>query len=358
MADTTLATDSRVQKWLSAYYTEYVRDSGFKPYIGRGSTSIINAKYELTDGGKTINLPLITRLKGAGVAGSATLEGNEEELGNFNQKIEVDFLRHAVRVAKPENTWGAFDLLQAAGDQLKVWAADRLRSDIITALGSIDGVPYATATAAQRNAWTANNADRILFGNAVANYSATHATALGNITAAMTLSASVVSLMKRIAKVADPHIRPTRSNTSAGREYFVLFAGSMAFRDLKNDPVMQQANREARPRDVESNPIFQDGDLIYDGVIIREIPEILATGTVGASAARVEPIYFCGQQALGIAWGQEPKVVRDEFDYGFVKGIGTEECRGIQKMRFATGAGGTMRDHGLVTGFVAAALDA
>lgn len=358
MADTTIATDSRVQKWLSSYYTEYVRDSGFKPYIGRGSSSIINAKYELSDGGKTINLPLITRLKGSGVTGSATLEGNEEALGNFNQKIEVDFLRHAVRVAKPENTWGTFDLLTAAGDQLKVWAADRLRSDIIAAFGSIDGVAYATATAAQKNTWTANNSDRVLFGNAVANYNATHATAINAITAAMTLTAGVVSLLKRIAMTADPHIRPTRSNATAGREYFVLFVGPMAFRDLKLDSVMVNANRDARPRDVESNPIFQDGDLIYDGVIIREIPEIAGFTNANANPARVEPLYLCGQQAIGLAWGQEPKVVRDDFDYGFVKGIGTEECRGIQKMRFGTGTSGALKDHGMVTGFIAAAADA
>lgn len=357
MANTTLATDSRVQKWLSSYYSEYVRDSGFKPYIGRGSANIINAKYELADGGKTINLPLITRLKGAGVTGSNTLEGNEEALGNFNQKIEVDFLRHAVRVAKPENTWGAFDLLTAAGDQLKVWAADKLRSDIIAAFGSIDGVAYGTAPAAQKNTWTANNSDRVLFGNAVANYNATHATAINAITAAMKLSVGVVSLLKRIAMTADPHIRPTRSNATAGREYFVLFVGPMAFRDLKNDQAMLNANRDARPRDVESNPIFQDGDLIYDGVIIREIPEITGFMNANATPARVEPIYLCGQQAIGLAWGQEPKVVSDDFDYGFVKGIGTEECRGIQKMRFNTGSGGVSKDHGMVTGFVAAAAD-
>lgn len=129
MAATTLATDSRVQKWLADYYKEYVRDSGFKPYIGRGSTSIINAKYQLTDGGKSINIPLITRLKGAGVTGSATLEGNEEALGNFNQNIAVEWLRHAVRVAKPEEHWGAFSLLQAGGEQLKVWAAEKLKND-------------------------------------------------------------------------------------------------------------------------------------------------------------------------------------------------------------------------------------
>jgi hypothetical protein len=223
---------------------------------------------------------------------------------------------------------------------------------LIIAMGSVNGVPYATVTAAQKNAWTVANEDRVLFGNARANFNVTHATALGNIAAAQKLTASVVSLLKRIAKTADPHIRPMRVDDGSGREYFVLFAGSMAFRDLKNDSTMAQANREARPRDVEKNPIFQDGDLIYDGVIIREIPEIGDIGTVGATSARVAPVFLCGSQAVGVAWGQTPQVIRDETDYGFNKHIGTQEVRGIEKLRFQG------MDHGMVTGFVAAAADA
>jgi len=362
MAVTTLDTDLRVQKWLRSYFAEYVRTSGFLPYMGRGSNSVIQTKYELTSGGKSINIPLVTRLKAAGVTGINPLEGNEEALGNFNQKIDIDFLRNAVRITVPDQHYSEIDLMQAARDMLVTWAADKLRSDVITALGSIDGVAYAAASASQRNTWSTNNSDRVLYGNAVGNFTAaganTHALRLANIAAGQTLTAGVVSLLKRIAKTADARIRPMRANDKSGREYFVLFTGSMAFRDLKNDTTMVAANREARPRDVDSNPIFQDGDLIYDGVIIREIPEIADIGTVGASSARVAPIYLCGAQAIGVAWGKEPSRITDEFDYGHQKGVGTVEARGIQKMRFGTGAGGALKDHGMVTGFIAAAGDA
>lgn len=361
MADTALATGLQVQKWLRTYFAEYVRTSGFKPYMGKGTNSIIQVKHELTSGGKSINIPLITRLKAAGVTGVTQLEGAEEALGNFNQKIDIDFLRNAVRINVPDQHYSEIDLLQAGRDMLTTWAADKLRDDVITALGSIDGVAYGTATAGQRNTWSTNNVDRVLYGDAVGNYTAaaatTHALRLANITAGMTLSAAVVSLMKRIAKKADPHIRPMRVNDSTGREFFVMFAGSMAFRDLKEDPTIAQANREARPRDVDSNPIFQDGDLIYDGVIVREIPEIASLGGVGASSAVVSPVYLCGAQSIGLAWGQEPKSIKEDFDYGLQMGIGTMEARGLEKMRFANGSGGVLKDHAIVTGFVAAADD-
>ncbi|MDT1061189.1 DUF4043 family protein [Paracoccus sp. CPCC 101403] len=358
MADTALATALQVQKWLKNYYAEYVRSSGFLGSMGTGTNSIIQVKRDLTDAGKSVNIPLITRLKGAGVVGKNQLAGNEEALGNFNQNIAVDFLRHAVVIDKVDEQWTEIDLLGAAKDALTTWAADKLRDAIIAALGSIDGVVYGTANATQKNAWTTNNVDRVLFGNAVGNYNATHATALNNVLGTMKMTASVVSLMKRIAKTADPHIRPTRVNNQMNREYFQMFCGSMTFRDLKNDTVMQNANREARPRDVEANPIFQDGDLIYDGVIIREIPEIAGFNNTAGTVVRIEPVYLCGAQAVGLVWGQEPKTIKDDFDYGRRKGIGTEEVRGVDKLRFGTGSAGALKDHGVVTGFMAAPLDA
>lgn len=57
MADTALATGLQVQKWLRTYFAEYVRTSGFKPYMGKGTNSIIQVKHELTSGGKSINIP-------------------------------------------------------------------------------------------------------------------------------------------------------------------------------------------------------------------------------------------------------------------------------------------------------------
>ena len=358
MATTELSDDLKVKRWLADYFREYVRNHGFRPYMGTGANSCIQVKRDLTSGGKTISMPLVTRLKADGITGSNMLEGNEEQLGNFAQEISIEFLRNGVEITVDDEHYSTFSLLQAARDQLTTWAMDRLRHDLILAFGSIDGVNYADATAAQRNTWTANNEDRVLFGDSRSNYDATHATALENITDAMTLDAATVSLMKRIAKTADPHIRPTRVNDQRGREYFVMFAGSYAFRDLKEDAPIQQANREARPRDVEQNPIFQDGDLIYDGVVIREVPEIESLGGVGATGANVSPVYLCGAQAVGLAWGREPRAITNDRDYRFRRGVGTMEARGIEKLRFESGDSGTLVDHGMVTGYVAAEPDA
>ena len=368
MAEVALASASERQKWVTNYFAEYVRNSGFKPYMGRTNNSIIISKYEMTEeAGKSINIPLITRLKGTGVTGSQTLDGAEEELGNYNCNISLDWRRNAVRVPKSTSYKTELDLFGAAKDMLRTWEAEKLRDDVITAMLSLVTtgdtiVTMSASSAANRNAFNAANTDRLLFGKLRSNYSATWATAVGNLdTTDDKCTVASMSLAKRIAKNADPHIRPYK--TGDGREYFVAFHGSRTFRDLKADTTMTQATREARSREgngMDDNPIFQDGDLLYDGIIHREVPEIddvAANGTysmnaIGASSADVRPVFLCGAQAVGIAWGQEPTPRTDlTKDYSFRPGVAIEELLGVKKLCF----NGVQQ--GMVSAFFAAAAD-
>lgn len=384
MAETMLASALEKQKWATDYLAEYVRESGFLPYMGRKSSSIIVTKYELaSENGKTINIPLITKLSAAGVRGSGVLDGQEEQLGNYNCAVSVDWIRNAVKVPKSTQYKTEIDLLNAGRDMLKLWSSDTLRTDMIKYLAgptvttssipatnivdSAGNVVVAGATAANYNTWCAANQDRILFGASVANYSATHATGLATVDNSQDkLTAAMVSLAKRMAKNASPAIRPFRLED--GREYFVMFAGARSFRDLKNDSVMINANRDARAREgggMNSNPLFQDGDLIYDGVIIRQIEEISTLITTsstfvaaGGSSISVEPNFLCGQQAMAVAWGQEPQPITDmTADYRFRPGIAIEELRGISKMHFATGSAAASKQHGVVTVYAAGVGD-
>lgn len=367
MAETQLATASVRQRWISEFLAEYVRQSGFAPYMGRGPNRIISTRYELqNEAGKTINIPLITRLKGTGVTGSQVLEGAEEDLANYNCAISVEWRRHGVLVPKSTQYKTEIDMANAGREALKVWEAEQMRDDVIRAMAQVvttgdTTVNLASTTAADRNAWAAANADRLLFGAVKSNYSATFATALGNVdTSNDKCTVATMSLARRITRQADPHIRPYR--TEEGREYYVAFHGGRTFRDLKADTVMTQANREARAREgngMDRNPLFQDGDLIYDGLIHREVPEIddvVSTGTYnldgkGNSSADVRPIFVCGVQSVGVAWGQEPTPRQQTTDYDFRQGVAIEELLGVKKMAF------NGRQHGMVTVFCAAAAD-
>ena len=363
-----LASASEKQKWISKYFAEYVRASGFKPYMGTSASSIIMSKYELQEeAGKTINIPLITKLVGNGVSGATQLDGNEEQLGNYNCAISVDWRRNGVRIPKSTSYKTEIDLFGAAKDMLRVWEAEKLRDDVIKAMFSHvttgdTTVNLGDTSVANRNAFAAANADRLLFGKLKSNYSATWATAMGNLdTTDDKCTVASMSLAKRMAKQADPHIRPFK--TADGREYFVAFHGSRTFRDLKADTTMTQANREARSREgngMDDNPIFQDGDLLYDGIIHREIPEIddvLSAGTYsldakGAASADVRGVALCGAQAVGIAWGQEPTPRSDmQKDFQFRPGVAIEELLGVKGLAF------NGKKHGVLQAYFCAAAD-
>lgn len=358
MADTSVATGLTVQQWDDKFFTEYLGQFRFKQMMGTGTSSMIQVKEDLTKKkGDSITFALVNKLSGAGVTGSSDLEGNEESMDSRSFKLSVDKLRNGVRVPEVDEQFSAISLRQAAKDVLKDWIMEKTRDDVITALGSINGTAYASANATARNTWNVDNSDRVLFGATTANYNATHATAVLNVDATNDkLTTAALSLMKRLAKGASPQIRPIRTNTD--EEWYVAFVPSLCFRDLREDTAIQAANRDAMARG-KDNPLFTGGDLLWDGIIIKEIAEIPVLSGVGNAGADVAQVYLCGAQAIGIGWAKRTKTVTEVFDYGDKHGCACEEIRGIEKLTFGSGSGDTddLKDHGVVTGFFSAAAD-
>ena len=374
MATTTTPSDLQEIRYRREYWREYVRESGYAAYMGNDAMKPIHTCFEMTSGGKSLTIPLVGRLANAGVEGNTRLSGSEESLGKHTHSVTVQFSRHAVELSKQDEHYDASNAREAVRPLLKEWSMNRLRDRIIDAMGSVafSGAQNATfwtpldsgrnvaATSTQLNTWAAAHADRALFGKLISNYSATFATAIGNVdNTDDKLSANMVGVAKRLAKTCDPHIRPIRSNAEDGREYYVMFCNPQCFRDLKADSTIIANNRDARAREgsaMDKNPLFQDGDLIHDGVIIREIPEIPAfsNGTINVAAN-----FLCGAQAVAVAWGQEPRfTAKKEDDYDFFTGIGIEELVGCNKVMRKHGVAGTFKDHGVVTVFAAAVSDA
>lgn len=362
MAQTYAASGLTPQQWDSEFFTDYVRASRFKRYMGTDEGSIIQLKEDLTKKkGDSVTFALVNELVGDGVTGNQTLKGNEERLGSRSHRVYVDVLRHAVAVDDWDVQKSVIDLRNAAKTQLREWAQKKLRDGITNALGQIDGVNYTASSAAQRNTWTANNSDRVLFGLTTSNYNATFATAVGGLSAGEQLTPNALSLMKRLAQAASPKIKPVYVR-EMDQEWYVCFIGPKAWRDLTEDNpttnVLTLANRDARVRGTD-NPLFTGDSLVWDGMILRELPEIAALDVSGSAGARIEPVYLCGAQAIGMAWAQRTKSTTDTDDYEFLHGVGVQEIRGIEKLRFGTGASDTTtpKDHGIVTGFFAAAAD-
>jgi len=352
------------QIWDDEFFRDYVRSSRFKRYMGTDEAAIIQLKEDLTKKkGDSVTFALVNELVGDGVTGNSTLKGNEERLGSRSHRVYVDVLRHAVAVDDWDVQKSVIALRDAAKTQLREWAQKKLRDGILAALGQIDGVNFTSSTPTQRNTWSLNNQDRILYGTATSNYSATFATGTFAIASTQKASPLTLSLMKRMAQAASPKVKPIYVR-EMDQEWYVAFIGPRSWRNLTEDNpttnVLTLANRDARVRGVD-NPIFTGDSLVWDGIIMREIPEIAPLeASLSSTGVVLEPLYLCGAQAVGLAWAQRTKSTTDIDDYEFMHGVGVQEIRGIEKLRFGTDVNvdtTTPKDHGLVTGFFAAAAD-
>jgi len=362
MAVGTVPSGLTVQQWDERYFTQYLNNNFFKPFMGTGSSKMIQVKEDLTKKpGDSVTFTLVNRLTGTATDQSGTLEGNEEAVKLRSFKLTVNEYAHAVKLKKFEAQKTAIDLRQAHRDILMDWNMELDRDKIIKALGSINGVAYASASEAQKDAWLVDNADRVLFGAVKGNSGSDHSAALLNVDATNDkLTPDALSLMKRMAKQANPKIRPIKPKDDiAGSDYYVVFAPTECVRDLAANAAFQQANREARNRGTD-NPVFTGANYIYDNLAIYEIEDIPSLGTVGAASAVVRPVYLCGAQAIGMAWAMRPETVTDEFDYKRFEGLGIKQWYEVDKLRYGSGATDTddLKDHGVVTGYFAAAADA
>lgn len=371
MAVTTVPTNTRVIKWQRSFYREYIRGNRFAKYMGSDESSPIQINEDLTKTiGEQVNFELVNRLIGnqnsstgyssgvtSGITGYNTLEGNEEALGIRNFRVTVDRTRWAVTHDGLDEQFSAIDLVEAKRATLMDHSKENIRDRIVQALGSvsIDGsthVPYASADeTTQKDVWCANNSDRIAFG--VGAFNADHSVGITSVDSSTdAFNKANLVFLKDLAKVANPKIRPIKVNDE--EEWYVVFTGTKNFRALQTD--LASLNQSAlSATNAKDNPLYTSGDLVYDGLIIREVPEIIdLPGTPGASGTTyVQPAYLLGTQAIAYAIAQRTKMITQERDYGAKKGAGYQMIDALRKIYFGAGATDTTtpKQNGVVTGY-------
>jgi N4-gp56 family major capsid protein len=335
MANSTIASANRVQQWTKKFFREYNREHKFSDHMGTNENAVIQVIEDLSKSpGDRITVPLVRRLVNDGIIGDQSVEGNEENLVNYGHQVTVNAIANGVRWPKMERMKSSIDVLEASRQSLKAWIMKNGESTVIDAMFSpvVDGkTKYADATETQKDTWLGFNTDRVLFGASLSNTESDddHSDSLAAIDGTTdVLDRGIVSLAKRLAKRADPRITPIRIED--GSEWFILYCQSYAFRDLKADMASTLSAGWERGKD---NPIFKDGDIIYDGVICREIEAIETLVDVGDSGTvDVAPNFLCGAQAIGWAWAQRSKFVTKKFDYERQIGVMLDEVRGIEKL--------------------------
>jgi hypothetical protein len=366
MARTAIPTNDRVVKYQNKFFTEFIRKNKFSKYIGTSEGSPIQLVEDLSKGrGDQVYIYLVNQL-GATTAngkirtGYQTLKGYETPLNIRSNKLTIDLSRFAVTIWESERQFSAIDLVEARDATLQDNFKTYFRDRIITAMGSmsIDGnTHYAYASADEttiKDVWVANNSDRVLFGAGVGSFTDHSADIAQLDTTNDILNEANARLWKDKAKSANPIIRPIKVNED--EEWYVAFVGTKLFRQIQT--AYATLNREAWVRAAgENNPLFTGGDVIGDGVIYKEVPEIgQLAGTPGASGTTsVAPGYLVGAQALGYAVALRSKIIKDVDDYEEVNGAGIKMLDQVAKLYFGAGASDTTtpRQNGICTAYFA-----
>lgn len=389
MARTSIRTELYDEKWDKKAMLESQRAHQFTSLIGKGTNKpiIYRPMEAITD-----NIPFVPDLTGTFINGSNRLKGNETAMQAYHEQVTAEWLRKAVEYDKRTVSFTAFDLRAAAKDLVVNFYKNAWRTRFIDALLSvrnstsaganslygaivagtngpeiqasstngatittIEGVSTTSASEAIKDGWLAANSDRVLFGSAISNNASNdHSAALATLDATDdTPRAAQISQVRRMAELASPKINPFMVKGSGDEfvEHYIYLVGSRGFRDYQADPEIRQATIDARERGM-NNPVFTGGDLVYDGVTIRKIPEMPVIDAVGASSVDVGVGFLLGNQGLAYGVYQEMKSVAEVDDYDFVQGLGIASCEVIKKIFF------NGKQHGVVTHYFAAPADA
>lgn len=356
--DTTVPSNLQVKQWEDSFYKDYIQLPDFASVMGTQQNAVIQVKSQLGKGkGDTIYIELINKLTNTATTGSNVLEGNEEDMSQRSHSITIQKYRNAVRIAEMEEIKTAVDLRDAGRSVLLDWSKEHTRDRIISELGTLNGTAFLSRTAAIADAWLVDNKDRTVFGAYASGGSAGGSDMSADLaqldTTADKFTFARLDDMVLRAKLANPKIRPV-SDPGNGKRTYIVYCGPDAFRDFRDSIDTEVlANTVVQAQGMK---LFEGGDLYWNGCVIKEVDDIPVYPNIGSGGTtEVTPVYLCGAQALGIAWGRRWSTRTKEFDYGDKYGIAIDGIYEVSKLRFGTGQTDTddYKDNGVVTGFFA-----
>jgi N4-gp56 family major capsid protein len=251
--------------WAKKLAAEALKETYFGKFMGTGSDNMIHVKNETsTNAGDAVTFGLRMQLSGDGVTESQTLQGNEESLTTYSDKVIINELAHAVRV-KNKNSIDAqrvpFNLRDEAKMGLKDWFANRFDTCMFNHLGG--------NTLVTDMRYAGNNAiaapTRIYRGGGATD------DATINADSTKTMSLGIIDALVERAKTATPLIRPIRVN---GEDKYLMFLHDYQVTDLRTNTSSGQwldIQKAALAGGVGSkSPIYTGALGEYNRVILHE----------------------------------------------------------------------------------------
>lgn len=324
-----------VKRWSTSLAHEAEKRQYFAKFIGSVITKLTDLEKKVGD---KITHGLRMKLRGAGVTGDATLEGNEEALTYYDDAVLIDQLRHAVRSkGKASEMRVPYSTRKEGRDALATWWAERFDELIFVYLSGARGVDSTltlplTFTGFAGNALNAPDSAHLQFANGLAK---------ATITTADILTLGEIDRLVEKAETVDPMIQPIMID---GEKHYVLLVHPYQATDLRTNTSAgqwQDIQKAAGARGA-SNPIFKGSLGMYNNVIMHSHRNVVRFSDYGSGtnlpAARA---LFLGEQAGAIAFGNgggdtvsRYSWVEELFDYKNKLGVSAGSIFGIKKSVF------------------------
>lgn len=303
----------------------------FGGFIGEGSNSLVQEKTETKKGaGDEVTTTLRAQLEGDGVMGDGTLEGNEEALSTFTDKLRIDQLRHAVRSkGKASEQRVPWKMRSEAKDGLTDWWAARFDQSLFN-----HACGYTPQTDLRYTGMNVVRPPSTIIRPSGANDQ--------SLTSADKFSLSMID-KARTAAVRSRGMRPIKIN---GKDHWAMVLSPEQVEDMRTNTAAGQwldiQKAAMAGGKVDDNPIATGMLGVYNGVMLYENTRTTrgVHSTTGAPVANTRRAPLLGAQALSIAFGQGYDSTtsadwnEELFDYGNQLGVEAGFIYGINKNRW------------------------
>jgi len=330
------------KKWAKDLFRIILPAVEYSYLVGKGTDSMVQLRTELGKGeGDQITFGIRLPLKGEGIVGRKTVEGNEEKLIFKDFKMTIEELNHAVDTGgKMEEQRIPWDLMKEGRDGLSDWWAAKLSEAIIATL--CGDTSYRIAGEVFAQACEDPDAGHWMVMNSTAATAANLATAEAAVTSADVLDLHMLDRMKQRAELPATGCYKVRPLVLKGKNYFRVILHNFVFDQLRQNMNVGQWGDLLRNANKLQIP---NVEIEYNGMLVTK-SERIRTVTTG-----VYRNVLLGCQAACWAWGgagESKSTVmvfvpyeKDAKRYVMIRGGG---IWGVKKTRFES------KDYGIITG--------
>ena len=273
------------KKWAKDLFHVMLPAVEFNDLIGTDANSIIQMKTDLGKGeGDTITFAIRRQLSGAGIVGSATVEGNEEKIRFKDFSMTIEELNHAVDTGgRMDEQRVPYDIMQEAKDALSDWWADKLSEYVINTLAGNSTYAINGETFAQ--ACTEPDTGHKITVNDVAEAS---------IASSDIMDLSFLDRLKQRAELPSTGCDKVRPLKIKGKNYYRVILHNYVFDQLKTNTNIAQWGDMLRSAQKLDMPMIE---FEYNGMLVTKSERMPALYT------NVYRSILCGAQAATFAWG-------------------------------------------------------